>query len=285
MGLSARVPANLVTYKLIPEIWGKKLAEAVHNNLVCWPLIDTETVAELKKGDIFYIPKSNTVSATEVIVGSASTAGNPLNTAAVTLTINKWYDVRIPIDDMSMRQSQVNMQAIALREASYALRKQIDTSVNTLYSAFNGGTRLGTDGVAISDDVLIEAWETLSKNDVPEEDRALVVNPSAIADFMKEDKLVSQMYGTKGPVTAGFKGFHKVYGCPVFLTNNLTNATTGAYAAMFHKNALAGKIQENLEVELYDIPTEHQVNVLVTALWGVIEVRNTFGVPIYTRSR
>ena len=286
MALSARVPSAFKsTASLVPAVWSKDIAEAVHNNLVCWPLFATSYEKELNKGDTLYIGKTNTVSATEVVVGTPSAAGNPFNTANVTLVINKWFDAKIPIDDMSARQTHIDVWSEARREAIYAISKQVDTTVNALFQDLNGSTVLGTDGGTITDAVLLSAWETLSKNDVPEEDRFIITNPSGIVDFMKEEKLVSTMYGMEGPVNKGFRGFHKVYGMPVYMTNNLTNATTGAYAVMAHKDAIAGAMQEEPEVELYDVPTEHQVYLLVTGLWGAIEKRDTFGVPIFTRSR
>lgn len=287
MALSARVPANIGTYKGIPVNFSKQMAEAVHNKLVCWPLINSSYRKDLVKGDTVYIYKSNTVLATEVVVGTASASRDPFNTAAITLVVDQWFDAKTPIDDMTAKQSHIDVFGVARRENSYAIAKKIDTTVNTLFSTLNASTVLGTDGAAVTDDVLLSAWETLAKNDVPMDDGnlAIIVNPSTVVDFMKMDKLVSTLYGTEGPVTAGFRGFHKVYGLPVFCTNNLTAATTGAYAAMLHKEAIAGVLQEEPETELYDVPIEHQIHVLTTALWGVIEVRDTFGVAFYTRSK
>ena len=287
MGLSARVPSTLDTNKFIPEIFSKQIAEATHAKLVCWNLTDNSWAKELVKGDTWYIPKTNIIVASEVVVGSPSTARNAAATTGVTGSINYWYDVNYPVDDMSARQTQVDHFAIAKHEIAYALAKKMDTSVNTLFSAFNSATVLGTDGAAITDKVLLSAWETLAKADVPMDDGNLflVVNPSGIVDFMDEDKLVNKLYSDNTPVTNGFRGFHKVYGCAVYCTNNLTNATTGAYAAMFHRKAIATIAQEEVDMDLDHVAREHQTYINGAALWGVIEVRNDFGVAIYTRSR
>mgnify|MGYP001557776940 CR=1 FL=1 len=283
MALSARVPSTSSSNRFIKTLFSKQVAEAIHNNLVCVPLVNSAFKSELRKGEILYIPKTNTATAYEVVVGTASTASNPLNTAAVTLTIDQWYDVKTPIDDMTARQSEIDLFAIARKESVYALTKKMDTSVNTLFSALNGSTVLGTDGTAVTDDVLLSAWETLGENDAPMEGRAIIVNPATVVDFMKTEKLVNQLYGAGNPTTAGFRGFHKVYGIPIYMTNNLTAATVGAYAAMIHKECIGFVAQEEPESEIYDVPIEHQEYVLCTALWGVIEVRDTFGVPFYTR--
>ena len=75
---------------------------------------------------------------------------------------------------------------------------------------------------------------------------------------------------------------HPVYGAAIRVTNNLTGATTGAYAVMIHRRAIASAMQINTPwmkpfEELHEIRFQHE------ALWGVLEVRDDFGIPFYTR--
>jgi hypothetical protein len=287
MSLSGRNPGGTtaaVTAKFVPALFSKQVAEVMHNNLVCYNLVNSEFRSELVKGNILYIPKSQVSAAAEVVVGTMATSHtSPLSASPVTLTIDQWYESVVPVDDMTAQQTQGDIFAIAKRETAYALAKVIDTSINTLFSTLNGSTVIGADGVAISDDVLLSAWETLMEADVPPEQIALIVDPSAVVDFFKQEKMINQMYGTQGAVTNGFKGYHKVYGIPVYMTNNLVAASTGSYAAMLHKDAIACVAQDEPSSKIVPEPREHQSWVMAEALWGVIEVRDGFGVPIYTR--
>jgi len=50
-----------------------------------------------------------------------------------------------------------------------------------------------------------------------------------------------------------------------------------------HRDALAIAIQQNLDVDRVEQPLKHQLVINTTALWGVVELRDIGGVPIYTR--
>ena len=282
MAISARIPAGLDTNKFIPELWSKNVLQAVKNKLVAVARFNRSYEKDLVKGDTLYITRTNTVTATEITIGTEGVQKNPFNTTAVTLTVNLYYEAPVTIDYMSRRQSQVDLIGNAEDESAYAISKVIDTSVCDLFSALSGGTGYGTDGSAITDDVLIAAIEELDEADVPAENRVWIFDPSAKADLMKIDKFVKVDYGYGEQVPTGT--FRKdVYGAPVLITNNLTANSTGNYGVYAHRDAIAIAISENMEVDRVDQPLKHQLVVNTSALWGVIELRDTFGCPVLTR--
>lgn len=282
MALSARIPAGLDTNRFIDELYSKNVLVAVKNKLVCVPVFNHSYEKEVVIGDTLYIRQTNTVAATEVTVGTEGVQTNPLNTAAVTLTINNWYEAPVTIDYMSRGQSSINIVAKSEDESAYAISKRIDTSINTLFSSLSDGTGYGTDGSAITDDVLISAVEELDEADVPEENRSWIFDPSCKADIMKIDKFVRSDYFASDVIPTG--GFRKdVYGGPILITNNLTVNSTGNYGAYAHKDAIAVAISENLSVDRVEQPLKHQLVINTTALWGVVELRDDFGCPILTR--
>ena len=282
MAISARIPAGLDTNKFIPELFSRNVLEAVKNQLVVVPVVNHTYEAELVKGDTLYITRTNTVTATEVTIGTEGVIKNPFNTTAVTLTINQYFEAPTVVDYMSRRQSQVDLVANAELESAYAIKQKIDSTLCDLFSALSGGTGYGTDGSAITDDVLIAAVEELDEANAPEEGRSWIFDPSCKADIMKIDKFVRSDYFASDVIPTG--GFRKdVYGAPILITNNLTVGTTGNVGAYLHKNALAIAISTNLEVDRVDQPLKHQITLNTTALWGVVELRDTFGCPILTR--
>ncbi len=284
MAISSRIPSGLDTNKYVPELFSKNVLVALKNKLVVVPVVNHSYERELVKGDTLYIPRSNTVSATEVTVGTPGVQKNPYNTTAITLTIDQWYEAPVTIDVMSRRQSQVNLLAGAEVESAYAIKKEVDTSLCALFSSLNGATIRGTDGSAWTDDILIAAVEELDEEDVPEENRVWVSDPSVKADILKIDKFVRNDYFAGDTVVNGM--FRKdIYGAPLLTTNNLTavSSGTGSYGVYMHKDALGIAIQENMKSVMVEQILEHQIVINTEALWGVVELRDTSGVPIYTR--
>lgn len=284
MALSARSPSTLDTNKFIPEIFLRQVEEAAKKNLVIWDAINSEWREDMTKGDTFYIPKTNVVTATEVVVGTKASSLNPFNTAAVTLSIDQWYEAPIDIDDMSSFQSQVALEEYAAIEAAYAIKVAMDSHVAGLLDDLGGytGSAYGTDGQTLDDDLLLYLKETLDEADVPTTDRSLIIDPSGLADILKIDKLVSADYvARQGAIENGVIG-NSVYGCVVRVTNNLVAATTGAIGCMLHKKAIAGKAQmQKAWVKRFE--ELHNTRFQSEALWGAVEVRDDFGIPFYTR--
>ena len=228
MAISARIPSTLSTNKFIPALYSKNVLVAVKNQLVVVPRVNHSYEAELIKGDTLYIPLTNTVTATEVTVGTEGVHSNPFDTGAVTLTVNQYYEAPIPIDYMSRRQSQVDLVANAEGESAYAVSKKVDSTLCDLFSALSDSTGYGTDGSAITDDVLISAVEELDAADVPAVNRSWIFDPSCKADIMKIDKFVRSDYFASDVIPTG--GFRKdIYGAPILITNNLTVNSTGNY--------------------------------------------------------
>ncbi len=279
MSISARIPSTLDTNKFIPEIWSKDVLMAAKNQFVVVPRVNHSYEADLVKGDTLYIPRSQHGTATEVTIGTEGATADP-TTTALTLSIDKYYEKPYTIDYMSRRQSQVDLVALAKDESAYAIQKKIDSTLCALFSSLDSGG--GTDGSAITDDVLVAAVEYLDEADAPEENRSWFFDPSAKADLMKIDKFVRSDYFAADVIPTG--GFRKdVYGAPVLITNNLTVNSTGNYGAYMHKDALAIVISENMTVDKVDQPLKHQMVLNTTALWGVGELRGTFGYYILTR--
>ena len=285
MGLSTRVPGGADTYKFIPKLYCNRVIDAAKSELVAWDAVSSEWREDLVKGDILYITKSNVVVATEVSVGTKRASTDPFATAAVTLTINQWFEAPVDIDYMTLKQTHADMEGVAAREGAYAIQKKMDSTVCDLFSALAGGSVYGTDGQTLSDDILLAIMETLDENDVPKvlADRSLILDPSGLVDMLKIDKLVAADYVRIGAVINGIIG-NSVYGCKVRVTNNLTpvSAGTGAYGVMLHKKAIASAAQLDTAwtKEYEDL---HLRRYQAEALWGVVEAQDTFGKSFYTR--
>jgi len=284
MALSARTPTGADTMGGVPEIWTNLLIDAAQKELVAWDATTHKWEIGRKRGDTVNIPVTvHTSAATEVVVGTKASSDTIAGTK-LQLVMDKWYEKPIDVDTMTLEQSQIDWEAECKKEAEYAIRVTIDTSVCTLFSTLNSNSVQGSDGSEVTDDLLIDIMELLDEADVPRDgDRFLIGDPSMIADMMKYDKFVSSLYVQQGAVENGTvaRG-HPIYGCHVRVTNNLVGATTGAYAVMMHRTAIGGALQLNIP---WTKPFEelHQVRYQHEALWGVLEARDDHGIPFYTR--
>jgi len=168
--------------------------------------------------------------------------------------------------------------------AAYGLEKAIDTTVNTLFQSLTD-TWAGSDGQTFTDDIFISLQEGLDEGDVPRANRSLVGDPSMVADIYKIDKFMSYDYSKRPFETDAYVGTLPAYNVPVFVSNNLSNTTTGAYGALLHRDAIGVVIQSDLKVERFRVPWQHSDGVNVSAFYGCAVLRSTFGVEFFTRKK
>ncbi len=279
MAISARIPAGADAAGFVPELWSKNVLDAIHSRLVIVPLVDHTWEPELTKGDTMNVGVLNTVTATEVTIGTEGVISDIATGTKKQIVINQYFEAPVVIDDMTNLQSQVSLRGKAERESAYAIAKKMDSTLADLFD--NLDNAVGTDGSAITDDVLIRAVETLDEEDVPDDQRVWIFDPSAKADLLKIAKFVSVDFVRSTVVPTG--KFGDIYGAPIFITNNLTVNSTGNDGAYLHKDALAIIAQETMKADFVPQPLKHQITINTTALWGVKEMRGTFGVHVKTR--
>ncbi|KKM94031.1 hypothetical protein LCGC14_1202490 [marine sediment metagenome] len=281
-----RRPDDALTGELVPEVWSTRIINHVRANLVAAQVVNTGWKDQLVMGDKVNIAVAAALTAGDVDVtttGVLTNMNTTFGTTAESITIDSWKEVPVQIDDSVKVQSHIgNILGIMADNAAFALEKIIDLNVGALYSALNGGTVQGSDGQTFSDDILIAMHETLDEADVPKPGRSLVGDPSTEADIRKIDKFVRLDFQDGRVVTTGQLG--TLYGTPVFMTNNLTAATTGNYGVLMHRDAIGLVIQDGPTVEPWREHKRHSDIINVSAMYGVDEVRDTFGVPFYTRS-
>ncbi len=279
MAISARIPVGADAAGFVPELWSKNVLDAIHSRLVIVPLVDHTWEPELTKGDTMNVGILNTVTATEVTIGTEGVVKDHAEGDKLQIIIDQYFEAPVVIDDMTNLQNQVSLRGKAERESAYAIAKIMDTSLANLFDNFS--LTRGTDGSAVTDNVLIQCVEDLDSADVPDDQRVWIFDPSVKADLLKIDKFVRLDYIRTPVVPTG--QFGDVYNAPIFITNNLTVNSVGNDAVYMHHDALAIIAQETMRADFVPQPLKHQITINTTALWGVLEMRNTFGVGISTR--
>ncbi len=292
-----RRPSDALTGEFVPQVWSTRVINHVRANLVCAQVVNTTWKDQMALGDKVWIPVMTALSAT--VVDPTTTAAIPVGvqttfgTTATSITVDKWYQCPVQIDDSVKAQSQVgDLLGVAADNAAYAIEKTIDSDVNSLFQLLNSASLgvYGADGQTFTDDMLVILMEQLDEDDVPRENRGLMGDPSTLADCYKIDKFMSYDY-SKNPLgnipsvsgTGGYRGTIVAYNLPLYITNNLVDAGTGNYGCLLHRDAIGLVIQSAPKVEKDRVPSAASDLIYIRCMWGADEVRDSFGYCFYTR--
>lgn len=280
-----RRPADILTGEGVPEIWSAKFLEFTKSGLIALQVCNSTWGAELSKGDKLWITLMSEPTVADVDVTTDGVLTN-MNTdffgTAVSITVDKWKECPVMIDDSSKKQTQIpNLLEQKVKDAAYAWNKTVDAEAASLFSSFTS-TWAGTDGQTFTDDLLLDIMEGLDEANIPEQ-RALVGDPSVISDARKIDKFMTFDYSTNPLRAAGYRGRIDAYDLPVFYTNNLTAATTGNYCAVLHKDAIGVGMQSPMNVEAWRESRRHSDVINTSGFYGIDVLRSTFGAYFYSR--
>ncbi|CAB5222951.1 Phage capsid [uncultured Caudovirales phage] len=287
----------------IPEIWSDEIVATYKKNLVLANLVK-KMAFKGKKGDSVHIPAPTRGSAS---VKSASTQVTLIaaTESEVVVTINQHYEYSRLIEDIVEAQALASLRNFYTEDAGYALARQVDSSLIQLGRAVNGGGSTaaynaafsGADGTtayvaaantglgALTDAAIRRSIQRLDDNDVPMDNRFLMVPPSTRNTLMGIARFTEQSFtgenGSANTIRNGEIG--NVYGVPVFVTSN-AESTTGSTAA---KACLLGHKDFAVFVEQMGVRSQTQykqeyLGTLFTAdtLYGVKELRDGSAVAL-----
>lgn len=273
--------AELITRSFVPAVFSKDVLMHTKSNLVCVNAFNTSFKPQLRKGYTVNIPVFTEGSATEVTPGTEPTAIDA-STTSVSITVDNWYQAAAEISDLIKIEEEADYMKGAAESCSYIISKKIDTSVGVLFSTLGGSSVYGSDGQTFDDTMFRALVEGLDEYDVPDENRCLIGDPSMKSDILDVEKYISVDY-TKQTVPTGMIG--TIYNSKVFITNNLTAATTGNYGVYAHKDAIGIVIQKDPRSRIWDMGYKFITKIIVDCAWGADEIRDTFGKAFYTRAK
>lgn len=241
----------------IPEIWSDEIVAAYKKNLVMANLV-RKISHKGKKGDTINIPMPSRS------VAQAKTANNVVRIqqdteSVVQILINKHFEVSRLIEDITSVQALSSLRKFYTDDAGYALARQVDTDLIQLGRSANNGAGtaayaaayIGGDGStlytganqsALTDAGIRRMIQRMDDNDLPQEDRYLIVPPSSRNTLMGINRYTEQAFvgevGAGNTIRNGRIG--NLYGVEVYVTPNCDTATGGArLALLFHRDSLA----------------------------------------------
>lgn len=283
--------ANITTTTaavFLPTLWSVETLRATENALVAAGLVKRYDALVKSRGQTIQIPNISNLSANAKLANTDVTT-QVVTETATTLNINKWYESSFEIEDMVSTQSNYDLRSEYSEKAGYAIAKQVDSDVLGLYTGLTT-TDVGTYGVDLGDATLVSAILTLNQNDLPLENRAVIIHPNQLAAIMKIDKFVKADYlgeyqqptpVKKGPNSRYMWG--EIYGTPVYYTNNVPTTAgtpTQYHNLLIHKEAFALALQQAPRLQAaYWLPSLAW-KVVVDTIYGVSALRTTGGVEI-----
>lgn len=275
--------AELITAKFVPEVFSKDVLMHTKSNLVVVSAFNTQFKNDLKKGYKVSIPVFTEGSVTEVTPGTEPTASDLASASPKSITVDQWYQAAAEASDLIQIETLADYLTGAAESCAYSIEKKIDSTVGALFSTLNGSAVYGADSQTFSDEIFRALVEALDTNDVPDENRCIIGDPSMKNDLLGIDKFITVDY-VKTPVVP-YGMFGSLYNSKVYITNNLTAATTGNYGVYAHRDAIGAAIQKNPRSRVWDMGYKFITKIIVDAAWGVGELRDNFGIPFYTRSK
>jgi N4-gp56 family major capsid protein len=256
-----------------------------------------------KKGDTINIPTpvrgSATVKAANTAVKIQSDTHN--NTA---VSINKHYEYSVLIEDITEVQALSSLRKFYTDDAGYALAKQVDTDLVTLWEGLQSGTvggtgaslyekaYIGSTGAAlytgnssnaadITDAGIRALILKLDNADVPMDNRVIVMPPVAANDLLGLNRFTEQQFiGNGDAIKTGKIGM--IYGMDVYISTSCPTASGNSGAdrvgVIMHKDALV--LAEQVGVRSQTQYKQEWLGDLFTSdtLYGVAELRNDAGV-------
>lgn len=272
----------------LPEVWGKRAQRAREAALHLASFVYRQDDMVSSYGDTINDQTISNLSANNKTAGAEVTLQTP-SESAVTLSVNKHKEASFLVEDNLAFKSMIKQQREYTTKGAYAVGKQIDTDLFALYASLSESA-IGTATSALTQAVAALAWETLSTNDVPEEDRGWFFHPSAFADLIQITAFTSIDFkeAIGGLANSGMNGLKVgyMYGAPVYITTNVPSATTGSPAQTYyrnlylHKEAFQLAMQKNIRTQISYIQEYLGYLTTIDAVYGVAIYRADHGVEI-----
>ncbi len=254
MAFGSNHVTNTTAATFIPEIWSDEIIASYEKALVVRPLVRAMSMVG-KKGDTVHIPKPDRGAANQKVAETQVTL-NATTTTELVVTIDQHFEYSRFIEDITDVQALSSLRKFYTEDAGYSLALNVDSA---LIAEANSGltakhvfesTGLGAAGstaTAFSDAGMREAIRILDDNNVPGDNRVMVISPSVKRDLLGISNYISTDFVTGKPVETGHVG--SLYGVDLYVSTNLTGAAGEANCILMHKDALVIAEQQGVRTQ------------------------------------
>jgi hypothetical protein len=238
------------TGNFVPEIYSKKVLQFFRRKSIVEGITNSDYFGEISAyGDTVKIIKEPIITVTPHLRDDIVTA-QALEDDQLILVLDKANRFSFRVDDIEKKISHMNWMSLATDSAAYSLKQAYDTEVlnymSTQALAANVvGTALAPVNTSVADDLLdmmSHLSTKLTLQDVPEENRWLVLSPEAMEVLAKaESKLLNADFnGGVADLRNGLVSTGKLRGFNIHMTNNAPKDAEGNFVLMAgHMSAVA----------------------------------------------
>jgi hypothetical protein len=224
----------------IPEVFSKKLQAKFYAQTVLSEVTTNEYEGEISglgnKVNIRAVPAVTVADYTGTLSYSDVTS------STIELNIDKAKSYAFKVDDILRTQADIDFMNEAAKDAAQNMKIEIEQDVFANVAAGSSLTDINATPATVSTSnvlgFILEAGQTLDENNIPEEDRFMIVNP-ATASILKQTEL-RQAYLTGdsvSPLRNGFIGMVDRF--KMYVSNNLST-TSGVTSGLYgHPKAIA----------------------------------------------
>jgi hypothetical protein len=224
----------------IPEVFSKKLQAKFYAQTVLSEVTTNEYEGEISglgnKVNIRSVPAVTVADYT----GSLSYAD--VTSSTIELNIDKAKSYAFKVDDILREQADIDFMNEASKDAAQNMKIEIEQDVFANVAASSSLTDVNaTPSNITTSNVLgfiLEAGQNLDENNIPEEDRFMIINP-AVASVLKQSEL-RQAYLTGdsvSPLRNGFIGMVDRF--KMYVSNNLSTSAGVSSGLYGHPKAIA----------------------------------------------
>jgi len=224
----------------IPEVFSKKLQAKFYAQTVLSEVTTNEYEGEISglgnKVNIRAVPAVSVADYT----GSLSYAD--VTSSTIELNIDKAKSYAFKVDDILREQADIDFMNEASKDAAQNMKIAIEQDVFANVAAGSSLTDVNSTPSNITTSnvlgFILEAGENLDVNNIPEEDRFMIINP-AVASVLKQSEL-RQAYLTGdsvSPLRNGFIGMVDRF--RMYVSNNLSTSAGVSSGLYGHPKAIA----------------------------------------------
>ncbi len=275
----------------IPELWSNETLASFKRKNVMLPLVRSYSFVG-KKGDTLHLP----VPGRGVV--SAKQARTQVNiqydtSGEIQILVDRHYEYSKLFEDIMTTQALSSYRKFYTEDSGYKLSQKIDTDLIELGRFTNNGNGttayangfIGGDGTtaynganqtALSDAAIRRTVQRLDDNDIPNDQRWMVIPPAAKNTLLGLARFTEQAFvgetGNGNSIRNGRVG--DIYGMDVYVSPNADTTTNSHRVVLIgHKDAFAIAMQKEIRVQTQN-KLEYLGDLMVSdVLYGVKAIR------------
>ena len=218
-------------------------------------------------------------------VADATDLGNTaINPSSVTITASE-VGIMTTLTDLARNSAPRNVAGDIGKLFGEAIAKKMDQDLLAKFDGFS--TAVGTASAALTPAVIFNAASTLRALGLPVDETYCVLHPKVAFDL--KSGLTNTFAGLSTDLSnealrSGFIG--QIAGIKIFETGNMANTGTGGdfKGGMFHKDALGLAMMQDIKIETQRDASLRADEIVATAVYGVGELHDSYGVEVLADS-